>query len=31
MDNGKILFDKEVHVHQHVHAHPHGAYVHDHK
>lgn len=31
MDNGKILFDKEVHVHQHVHAHPHGAYAHDHK
>jgi cobalt/nickel transport system ATP-binding protein len=31
MDNGKILFDKEVHVHQHVHAHRHGAYVHEHK
>ncbi|MBW2669340.1 MAG: ABC transporter ATP-binding protein, partial [Deltaproteobacteria bacterium] len=30
MDNGKILFDKEVHVHQHVHAHPHGAYNHEH-
>lgn len=30
MDNGKILFDKEVHVHQHVHAHPHGAYNHKH-
>jgi cobalt/nickel transport system ATP-binding protein len=31
MDNGKILFDKEVHVHQHVHAHRHGAYMHEHK
>ncbi len=30
MNNGKILFDKEVHVHQHVHAHPHGAYNHEH-
>jgi len=31
MENGKILFDQEVHAHQHVHAHPHGAYVHEHK
>jgi len=31
MENGKILFDKEVHVHQHVHAHPHGTYQHEHK
>ena len=30
MNNGKILFDKELHVHQHVHAHPHGAYNHEH-
>jgi len=30
MNNGKMLFDKEVHVHQHVHAHPHGAYNHKH-
>ncbi len=31
MENGKILFDQEIHVHQHVHAHPHGAYAHKHK
>jgi len=31
MENGKILFDQEVHAHEHVHAHPHGAYVHEHK
>lgn len=30
MENGKILFDQEVHAHQHVHAHPHGAYKHKH-
>lgn len=31
MDNGKILFDDDVHFHQHAHAHPHGSYVHEHK
>ena len=31
MDNGKILFDDEVHFHQHAHAHPHGSYLHEHK
>ena len=31
LENGKILFDKEIHVHQHVHAHPHGAHAHEHK
>ena len=31
LENGKILFDPEIHVHQHVHAHPHGAYTHEHK
>jgi cobalt/nickel transport system ATP-binding protein len=31
MDNGKIIFDKEVHLHEHVHAHPHGSYSHEHK
>ena len=30
IENGKIHFDRKVHVHQHVHAHPHGAYVHKH-
>jgi cobalt/nickel transport system ATP-binding protein len=30
MENGKILFDQEIHAHQHVHAHPHGAYKHEH-
>jgi cobalt/nickel transport system ATP-binding protein len=31
MENGKILFEEEIHPHQHVHAHPHGAYVHEHE
>jgi cobalt/nickel transport system ATP-binding protein len=31
LENGKILFDQEVHLHQHIHAHPHGAYIHEHK
>jgi cobalt/nickel transport system ATP-binding protein len=31
LENGKILFDQEIHTHQHVHAHPHGAYLHEHK
>ncbi len=31
MDNGKILFDDDVHFHQHAHAHPHGSYQHEHK
>ena len=31
MENGKILFDQEVHVHQHIHAHPHGTYAHEHE
>ncbi|MCK5192724.1 MAG: ABC transporter ATP-binding protein [Desulfobulbaceae bacterium] len=31
MEDGKILFDQELHVHQHVHAHPHGTYTHEHK
>ena len=31
MEDGKILFDQEIHVHQHVHAHPHGTYTHEHK
>ena len=30
MENGKILFDQEVHAHQHFHAHPHGAHKHEH-
>lgn len=30
MENGKILYDQEVHAHQHIHAHPHGAYEHKH-
>jgi cobalt/nickel transport system ATP-binding protein len=30
MENGKILFDEEIHAHQHVHAHPHGTYTHEH-
>lgn len=31
MDNGKIIFDEEVHLHEHAHAHPHGSYFHEHK
>jgi cobalt/nickel transport system ATP-binding protein len=31
MEDGKILFDREIHVHQHVHAHPHGTYTHEHE
>ena len=31
MEDGKILFDQEIHVHQHVHAHPHGTYTHEHE
>ncbi len=31
MDNGKILFDDEVHFHKHAHAHPHGSSFHKHK
>jgi len=31
MDNGKIIFDEEVHLHEHVHAHPHGYYHHEHE
>lgn len=31
LENGKILFDQEIHTHQHIHAHPHGAYTHEHK
>ncbi len=30
MENGKILFDEEIHAHRHVHAHPHGTYTHEH-
>ncbi|MBW1692949.1 MAG: ABC transporter ATP-binding protein [Deltaproteobacteria bacterium] len=31
LENGKILFDQDIHAHQHIHAHPHGAYTHEHK
>jgi cobalt/nickel transport system ATP-binding protein len=31
LENGKILFDQDIHAHQHIHAHPHGAYIHEHK
>ncbi len=31
MDNGKIIFDNDVHFHQHAHAHPHGSSFHKHE